>query len=259
MHTLYDERYAASGWIVQFLAAGLWFSSLSQMNHVALLAVGDSRWSAALNAYKLVALCRIHPDWMASMGISRRRCRNFIGRSDSILRQHNCNEKACRSGIGTRFSLHGVRDRNCDWRTASLRLAAASLMAHAADLHRNSQCSERCMGSPDSFQQPCNSIEGTKPKEPTPRPFRSRLRSTKALALSKQEEESCPWLSRPTAPKIPTSRSCTLETSVCNSNPDPFSLFFRHITIHIILHESRSSPWTPCWWIDLKAESYRSQ
>jgi O-antigen/teichoic acid export membrane protein len=61
MHTLYDERYAASGWIVQFLAGGLWFSSLSQMNHTALLAVGDSRWCAALNAYKLFGLAVFIP------------------------------------------------------------------------------------------------------------------------------------------------------------------------------------------------------
>ena len=61
MHTLYDERYEASGWIVQFLAGGLWFSSLSQMNHVALLAVGDSRWGAALNACKLVGLAAFIP------------------------------------------------------------------------------------------------------------------------------------------------------------------------------------------------------
>ena len=61
MHTLYDERYAASGWIVQFLAGGLWFSSLSYMHHTALLAVGDSRWCAALNAYKLLGLAAFIP------------------------------------------------------------------------------------------------------------------------------------------------------------------------------------------------------
>ena len=61
MHTLYDERYAAAGWIVQFLAAGLWFSSLGQMNHTALLAVGDSRWGAVMNIAKVIGLAIFIP------------------------------------------------------------------------------------------------------------------------------------------------------------------------------------------------------
>ena len=61
MHTLYDESYAAAGWIVQLLAGGLWFRCLTQMNHVALLAVGDSRWGAMLSVAKIVGLATFIP------------------------------------------------------------------------------------------------------------------------------------------------------------------------------------------------------
>ncbi|MFP6639651.1 MAG: oligosaccharide flippase family protein, partial [Myxococcota bacterium] len=61
MHTLYDPSYAESGWILQFLAAGYWFRGPYQMNQVALLALGDSRWVAGLNAIKVLGMVTLIP------------------------------------------------------------------------------------------------------------------------------------------------------------------------------------------------------
>jgi len=46
---LYDERYAAAGWMAQFALLALWFELVHQVDSRALLALGDSRTLAASN------------------------------------------------------------------------------------------------------------------------------------------------------------------------------------------------------------------
>ena len=95
MHSLYDESYAASGWIVQLLAAGLWFRCLTQMNHVALLAMGDSRWGAVLNAAKIVGLAIFIPIgwflWEFPGAVAAISCAETFRYASSIvgIRRHN--------------------------------------------------------------------------------------------------------------------------------------------------------------------------
>ncbi|HUR28091.1 MAG TPA: oligosaccharide flippase family protein [Planctomycetota bacterium] len=58
---LYDERYAQAGWILQWLALGCWFAVLEGMNSAALLARGQSNWTAAASAGKLVGMLVLIP------------------------------------------------------------------------------------------------------------------------------------------------------------------------------------------------------
>lgn len=58
---LYDDRYRASGWVVQVLALGGWYNMLWTTNVSALLALGQSRWMAATTAVKTVATLLLIP------------------------------------------------------------------------------------------------------------------------------------------------------------------------------------------------------
>jgi O-antigen/teichoic acid export membrane protein len=51
-YLLYDERYHDAGWIAQLAMAGVWFSYLTDVMGSALLAAGDSRGWALVNAVK---------------------------------------------------------------------------------------------------------------------------------------------------------------------------------------------------------------
>jgi O-antigen/teichoic acid export membrane protein len=53
---LYDDRYAAAGWIVQILLVGAWFQVLEAPNTALLLARGETRAVAVGNATKLVGI-----------------------------------------------------------------------------------------------------------------------------------------------------------------------------------------------------------
>lgn len=55
-HFLYDDRYHAAGWIAQLAMAGVWFSYLTDVMGSALLATGDSRAWALVNAVKAFAM-----------------------------------------------------------------------------------------------------------------------------------------------------------------------------------------------------------
>ncbi len=51
---LYDQRYAAAGWMLPFLFIGTWFYILSNLNKATLFAIGKSQYSAISDAIKLV-------------------------------------------------------------------------------------------------------------------------------------------------------------------------------------------------------------
>lgn len=61
IHLLYDRRYTEAGWILQFLVVSAWFEIMETTNGSALLALGLSRWVAAANASKLVAMVALIP------------------------------------------------------------------------------------------------------------------------------------------------------------------------------------------------------
>lgn len=65
---LYDERYHAAGWIVQFLACGAWFFALEATNGAALLACGRAKWVAFSNGAKLVGMIITIPIGFAYWG-----------------------------------------------------------------------------------------------------------------------------------------------------------------------------------------------
>jgi O-antigen/teichoic acid export membrane protein len=58
---LYDRRYAAAGWILQFLSAMAWFQILESTTGAALLALGRVRWVAAGSAAKLAGMVVLIP------------------------------------------------------------------------------------------------------------------------------------------------------------------------------------------------------
>jgi O-antigen/teichoic acid export membrane protein len=58
---LYDDRYAQAGWILQWLALGCWFAVLEGINSAALLARGQSNWTAAASAGKLAGMLTLIP------------------------------------------------------------------------------------------------------------------------------------------------------------------------------------------------------
>jgi O-antigen/teichoic acid export membrane protein len=58
---LYDDRYDSAGWIVQVLALASWFSVLESTNGAALLARGESHWTAAASAGKLIGMLVLIP------------------------------------------------------------------------------------------------------------------------------------------------------------------------------------------------------
>jgi O-antigen/teichoic acid export membrane protein len=58
---LWDERYAAAGWITQLLSIGAWFGVLEMTNGHSLLARGKAKWVAASNAVKLAAMVILIP------------------------------------------------------------------------------------------------------------------------------------------------------------------------------------------------------
>jgi O-antigen/teichoic acid export membrane protein len=61
IHLLYDNRATSAGWIVQLLAAGIWFLVLENANGTALLALGQPKWVAAGNAAKLIGMVVLIP------------------------------------------------------------------------------------------------------------------------------------------------------------------------------------------------------
>lgn len=61
IHLLYDQRYEAAGWMLQLLVAGAWFEVLEMTIGSALLAMGQSRWVAAGNAGKMLAILALLP------------------------------------------------------------------------------------------------------------------------------------------------------------------------------------------------------
>jgi len=58
---LYDHRYDQAGWILQVLALASWFIVLESTNNAALLARGESRWTAASSAAKLLGMLVLIP------------------------------------------------------------------------------------------------------------------------------------------------------------------------------------------------------
>ena len=58
---LYDDRYAAAGWILPFLAAAAWFQVLESANGAALIARGRVSWVAAGSAAKLAGMVILLP------------------------------------------------------------------------------------------------------------------------------------------------------------------------------------------------------
>jgi O-antigen/teichoic acid export membrane protein len=58
---IYDERYAAGGWMLQFLAAAAWLSTPESTNSSASLAMGQPRWLAFGNFAKLVGMVLLLP------------------------------------------------------------------------------------------------------------------------------------------------------------------------------------------------------
>jgi O-antigen/teichoic acid export membrane protein len=59
---LYDPRYIEAGWMLQILAAGMWFGvALESPNQVALIALGHSRWSAITGATKVAGMAALIP------------------------------------------------------------------------------------------------------------------------------------------------------------------------------------------------------
>jgi O-antigen/teichoic acid export membrane protein len=61
IHTLYDNRYADAGWILQFLVIGAWFEILETTNGSALMGMGMPRWLAAGHLGKLVGMAIFVP------------------------------------------------------------------------------------------------------------------------------------------------------------------------------------------------------
>jgi hypothetical protein len=59
--TLYDERYAAAGWMLQLLAVGAWLSVLGVGTGSAVMAHGAPRWLAIANGWKLVGIAALVP------------------------------------------------------------------------------------------------------------------------------------------------------------------------------------------------------
>ena len=53
---LYDQRYVDAGWVVQAIAAGVWFQILGSTNGSVLLARGESRWLAVAQGFKLAGM-----------------------------------------------------------------------------------------------------------------------------------------------------------------------------------------------------------
>lgn len=58
---IYDDRYAAGGWMLQLLALGAWFATPECTNSCASLALGYPRWVAASNFGKLVGMILLLP------------------------------------------------------------------------------------------------------------------------------------------------------------------------------------------------------
>ena len=58
---LYDSRATSAGWIIQLLAAGMWFLVMETANGTALLALGQPKWLAAGNAAKLLGMVVLIP------------------------------------------------------------------------------------------------------------------------------------------------------------------------------------------------------
>jgi O-antigen/teichoic acid export membrane protein len=61
VRVLYDHRYWEAGWIVQFLAVGAWFQIIDSSNGAVLLALGHTRWKAAVGAAKFLGLAALVP------------------------------------------------------------------------------------------------------------------------------------------------------------------------------------------------------
>jgi O-antigen/teichoic acid export membrane protein len=58
---IYDDRYTAGGWMLQFLAAAAWLSTPESTNSSASLAMGQPRWLAFGNFSKLVGMVLLLP------------------------------------------------------------------------------------------------------------------------------------------------------------------------------------------------------
>jgi O-antigen/teichoic acid export membrane protein len=58
---IYDDSYAAGGWMLQLLAVMAWFSTPESTNSSANLACGFPRWVAAANLAKLIGMCVLLP------------------------------------------------------------------------------------------------------------------------------------------------------------------------------------------------------
>ncbi|MBX3468599.1 MAG: oligosaccharide flippase family protein [Planctomycetes bacterium] len=67
---LYDERYAAAGWILQVLLVGGWFQLLDAPSTSFLLARGETRAVAVGNAARLAALLALLPLGFATFGFA---------------------------------------------------------------------------------------------------------------------------------------------------------------------------------------------
>jgi len=65
---LYDHRYDEAGWIVQLLALASWFTVLEATHGAALLARGESHWTAMNSAAKLVGMLALIPLGYAAGG-----------------------------------------------------------------------------------------------------------------------------------------------------------------------------------------------
>jgi O-antigen/teichoic acid export membrane protein len=61
MRLLYDTRYAEGGWMVQWVALGLWFLLLESLNGVGLLALGRPKWVAAGSFVKFAGMAALIP------------------------------------------------------------------------------------------------------------------------------------------------------------------------------------------------------
>jgi O-antigen/teichoic acid export membrane protein len=59
--TLYDERAADAGWMVQLLAAGIIFGVFENLNTQATLSLGRANWSAGSNAAKVLGMFVLIP------------------------------------------------------------------------------------------------------------------------------------------------------------------------------------------------------
>jgi O-antigen/teichoic acid export membrane protein len=58
---IFDARYQEAGWMVQWLALGLWFLLLENLNGVALLARGLAHWTTAGSLAKFLAMTAMIP------------------------------------------------------------------------------------------------------------------------------------------------------------------------------------------------------